>query len=193
MKWAAKASVTLVALLCLFGASDSQAGEFGLAGGVFGPWTGDIGWNVSAQMLTSDPGSRLRWGAEFEYRDYESTFVGVKNVDVKDVLLNGLFHYRLFPEGWTPYVGIGLGLGVNIIDKNKLRDNVPLFRTFKINKVGFLLGTLAVLGLEAPIGTHFSWYSEARGNIYARISGDSDATFRNSSGWDIRTGFRLRY
>ena len=203
MKWAAKASITLVTMLGILGASDSQAGEFGLAGGLFSPWIGDPGWNFSAQILDSDPGGRLRWGGELEYRDYRSNFTleggalpadqTVKDIDVKDVLVNALLHYRLFPEGWTPYVGLGLGLGVNIIDKNAIEEQVELFRSFKINKVGFLLGTLAVIGLEAPIGTHFSWYTEARGNIYARISGDGDATFRNSSGWDFRTGFRLLY
>jgi len=194
MKWAATASIPLVvALFGLLGSATSQAGEIGLSGGYFSPWTGDGGWNIRAQFLTTDPDSHLRWGGELEYRNYSSTFVDVKDVDVQDVLVNGVAHYKLFPSGWTPYGGLGFGLGVNIIETAKLREHLPLARNFKIAKTQFVMGAIAILGMDVPIGTHFTWYTEGRGNIYARIPGDGDATFRNSSGWDISSGFRLNY
>ena len=193
MKRAATATISLFALLSLLLSSASQAGEFSFGGGAFFPAKGDIGYTLRTTLMTSDPKSHWRWGAELEYRKYDSTYVGIDRVRTQDVLVNGIVHWRLFPEGWTPYGGLGLGLGVNILDSKRLDQQLPLFRNFKINKVGFMLGVLALIGVEVPIGTHFAWYAEARGDIYSRIPPDGDTSWTNASGGDVSTGFRLRY
>jgi len=194
MKWATRASIVSVAMLTLLGSTGAQAGEFGIDGGAFGPSTGHIGWTVGAQYLAGERGDALLLGAEIEYRDYATNVLGVMDADSQDILLNGIARYRFFPEKWTPYVGLGFGLGVNILEKSKIKDQLPVGYTYSFNKVGFLMGMMGVIGVEGPIGSHFSWFLEGGGNLYARIDSDgSDTTFRNFSGWNARSGFRRRF
>ncbi len=196
MKWAAKASLSLsvVAVSILAVGASASAGELGFSSGYFQPWSGsdDAGFLVNMSMLSSDSESHWRWGAELEYRKYDLELLG-QNIWSRDALLNGVVHYRFWPDKITPYIGLGMGLGVNIIDKDSLKAAVLLHELLNLNKVGFLMGAIAILGVEFPIGSHFSVYMEGRGNIYARIEDDTAFSFRDTSGWDVRSGLKLRF
>ena len=122
MKWAAKASLSLVTISSLLVGATASAGEFGLSAGYYHPalGSGDPGVLGSITLLDSDPESQWRWGGELEYRRYEIEIEGFSGVDTQDVVLNGVLHFRLWPDKITPYFGLGVGLGLNIIARNDL-------------------------------------------------------------------------
>jgi hypothetical protein len=194
MKHPLRASIVTVGILTCGVATPSAADiEMGVGGGVMSPWKGEDGFSVMGQFMGSTKSRHWRFGGEFEYRDYSSEFFGVNDVDVQGYQIRALFHYLFLPDAFiTPYIGLGIGFSVNVIDKDKIEREKPFADVF--HKTGVSGGGVALLGLELPLGDHFAFFGEGRAGVDVQLtSTDGDIDTENLGGVGGIGGIRLRF
>jgi hypothetical protein len=120
-----------------------------IGSGVFLPWDGKRGYNVSGTAHLGLGSDRFWVGGEFEYRHFEAEVKQDFRPDYNSFALRFQFQYHPFPAAViSPYVGIGVGVVLHKVDDNhssldssdKLRSDVS---------GGFTL--LGLAGIEVPI------------------------------------------
>jgi len=185
--------VTVGILTCGVAIPSARAIEIGVGGGVISPWKGEDGFSVIGQLMGSTKSGHWRFGGEFEYRDYSSEFFGVKDVDVESYQIRALVHYLFLPDAFiTPYIGLGAGISVNVIDKDKIERAKPFVDVF--NKTGVSAGGVALLGLELPLGDNFAFFGEGRIGVDVQLtSTEGDIDSENLGGVGGIAGIRLRF
>ena len=87
------------------------------------PWDGDTGFSVHGHLLFKPEDRPWRFGCEFEFRDYESEFFDVSDVDIQSYKLNGFINYLFTLDTIKPYAGLGISLAVNVIDDDEIDDD----------------------------------------------------------------------
>ena len=165
------ASVVIVAALCSATSADVLVAG---GAGVFAPYNGSLGPAGLLQVLTTR--DAWRFGGELEYRNYKSTIFHVDEVRFDSISLRGIVHYRLRPEGVSPYLGGGLGLNINVIDSTRVEHHSPTISN--VSSVGTGIGLLGLAGVDVPLGDRSSLFGEARGG------GDFQFTNTKSGGSD---------
>ena len=185
--------VTVGILTCGVAIPSAKGIEIGGGGGIISPWKGEDGFSVVGQLMGSTESRHWRFGGEFEYRDYSSEFFGVNGVDVESYQIRALVHYLFLPDAFiTPYIGLGIGISVNVIDKDKIERARPGVDVF--NKTGVSGGVLALLGLELPLGDHFAFFGEGRVGVDVQLtSTEGDIDTENLGGVGGIGGIRLRF
>jgi len=143
-------------------------------GGIFYPFKGKSGFNGVVQAAGKiSPQERL--GVELEYRNYETELFKAKDIDTQSYILRGIGQYYFRPQGISPYVGLGINLGVNVFDEKEIekkRSSVNIKQGW-----GFGYGIMALLGVEVPVGGGLAFFGEGR------VSGDYQITqFEKQSG-----------
>jgi hypothetical protein len=150
----------LCATLCLLlaGAASAQF-EIGAVGGAFFPSDGNAGPSAHVQIggRFSD---RWRLAAEVSYRDHENELFGLDDVDIQSIGLGLIVNYIFLPDAFlTPYVGVGLGLGVNLLDDDAIERHLlattPGATDADVTPVSVSIGALGLVGLQAPPATTF--------------------------------------
>jgi hypothetical protein len=167
-----------------------------LQAGGFVPWQGDAGYSLSLQLLGSGASGRSRWGGEFEYRSFESRIVGVSDVDVESYILRGMWQHHFRPDALvTPYIGLGLGVSVNVVDDGKVDStkgrNVRGSTGAGLDGI-FLLGVRATL----PGAEYMSLFAEGRVGAGFDVSDRNDesgAEVENMGGASGSAGIRFRF
>jgi hypothetical protein len=165
-------------------------------GGIFYPFQGKSGFNAVVQAAGKiSPQERL--GVELEFRKYEAEFFNAKNIDTKSYILRGIGQYYFFPEGISPYVGLGINLAVNDFDGNEVERKRPSV-DIKTGW-GFGYGIMGLLGVEAPVGQQLALFVEGRVSgdfqitIYEKRSGKDTLNFESLSGLTGMGGIRMRF
>jgi hypothetical protein len=165
-------------------------------GGIFYPFQGKSGFNAVVQAAGKiSPHERL--GVELEFRKYEAEFFNAKNIDTKSYILRGIGQYYFFPEGISPYVGLGINLAVNDFDGNEVERKRPSV-DIKTGW-GFGYGIMGLLGVEAPVGQQLALFVEGRVSgdfqitIYEKRSGKDTLNFESLSGLTGMGGIRMRF
>jgi hypothetical protein len=187
----------LAALAALLAAAPAGAGGHVAAQvGGFAPWSGDVGVMTSVQILGSNASGRSRWGGEFEYRQFDSKISGVSDVDVDSYVLRGMWQYHFRPDlRVTPYVGVGLGVAVNVVDDDEVdaalgfdaRDSVGA----GLDGV-FLLG----VGVNIPGAEYMSVFAEGRVGLAFDVAGEGSqdgVAVENVGGASGSAGLRFRF
>lgn len=181
---------------CVAAGPAAAAGYMSAQVGGFAPWSGDAGVMTTLQILGSNASLRSRWGGEFEYRNYEREISGVNNVNSSSYVLRGMWQYHFRPEAVvTPYLGLGLGLTINVIDDDKV-DNALGFDAE--DPVGAGLDGVFLLGVSVniPRAEYMSVFAEGRLGLAfdARGEGSSnDVTVENVGGGSGSAGLRFRF
>ena len=150
-------AVALVAASPAFG-----AGFISMQAGGFAPWEGDAGPTLALQLLGSSAAARARFGAEFEYRRFDSTIIGVQDVGVQSCVIRAMWQQHFRPDApLTPYLGLGLGMSVNVVDDDKV-DRVRGRDT--LDSTHACIDGIFLLGVEAKIpgADYMSVYAEGR-------------------------------
>lgn len=189
-----RGSILGASVLALAVASPASAGFLmGAGGGVFGPYDGNTGFAIVGQAMGEIGDGHWRFGGEFQYRDFKSEFFKVQDVEVQMFQLQAFTHYRFLPDApVTPYVGVGIGLAVNVIDTDRIereRPNVDVF-----NSAGVGVGGFGVLGIEVPAGPHVVFFVEGRATGDVQITqtnGNTDT--ENLGGGEGLAGVRIRF
>jgi len=158
-------------LMLLWGTSASAQFEMGLSGGYFVPAEGD-GGPTGQIRLGGGLSDNLRLAGELEYRKSSQELLDVEDVDIHGIGLHALVNYIILPDAVvSPYLGAGLGLGVNIIDADKIEDELErrLLATpgvvaaeVDVTPVGLSLGVFGLIGLQVPLGDHVRLFAEGR-------------------------------
>jgi len=165
-------------------------------GGIFYPFQGKSGYNAVVQAAGKiSPHERL--GVELEFRKYETEFFNAKNIDTKSYILRGIGQYYFFPEGISPYVGLGINFAVNDFDGDEVERKRPSI-DIKTGW-GFGYGIMGLLGVEAPVGQQLALFVEGRVSgdfqitIYEKRSGKDTYNFESLSGLTGMGGIRMRF
>lgn len=160
--------------------------------GVFLPWDGDQGFNVSA-LLHKGLGSDRFWvGGELEYRRYEAELKRGYQPEYNTFALRFSFQYHPFPKSVvSPYAGIGVGIAASYVDDThsggqKVREEFGAGPTL----VAVAGGDLAIPALD-PL----AFFAEAR------IGNTTDLWFRRGGNFQMdqidgftgMAGLRLGY
>ncbi|GJL53568.1 MAG: hypothetical protein NPIRA02_07000 [Nitrospirales bacterium] len=199
-------SLSILAVLCglilVFGLpgivqADSGAEEKGWivsgAGGVFIPFQGDAGFSGIAQIMTKiSPQTRL--GVELDYTQFDTKIFKVKNVEVKSYSLRGLMQYFFKKEGLSPYVGAGIGLSLNQLDKKKIERGRPELDV--VNKFGFGAGFIGLAGVEVPLASRVAFFAEGRLHgafQVTRVEGGEGTSVESLSGLSGLGGLRVLF
>lgn len=164
-------------------ARDGPGVVVGVGGGVFQPWNGRLGGMGAVQGFASLLDGRLRVGGEFEGRTYRTEVFGVNDVDVQSYVLRPMAAWVFFPDRITPYLGLGLGLYVNVWDRSEIEAARPGLELS--GNTGTAGGVTGLAGLEAPIGPHFAVFLEGRASAAIQFTTECD-TFRNVYGYQVR-------
>lgn len=185
-----------LAALLLAGAPAAGAGHMTMQGGVFVPWQGDVGYSLLLQLLGSNASAKARFGGEFEYRNFDSTIVGVSDVEVESYVIRGIWQQHFLPDApVTPYIGLGLGIAINDVDNGKV-DRV---RGRKVrHSTGAGPDGLFMLGIEAKIPDldYMSIFAEGRiGFTYDFVDREdkSGLETENLGGASGNVGIRFRF
>lgn len=162
--------------------------------GALKPWEGDTGYSAVGQLTGSVFSDRLRLGIEFEYQDFDTEILGVKDIDVNSYSLRAVAKLVLFPKKISPYAGVAYGLDLIQVDDERVDD---AFGAIGVDVHTFGLGTggLAFLGLQLPVGEHFALFAEARAAIATELTDSFDDQFepKNLSGYSGMAGVQLSF
>lgn len=171
-------------------------GHMAMQGGVFVPWEGDVGYSLLLQLLGSNASAKARFGGEFEFRSFDSTIVGVSDVDVESYVIRGIWQQHFAPDApVTPYIGLGLGISINHVDDRKV-DRVR-GRNVR-SSTGAGPDGLFMLGIQAriPGAEYMSIYGEGRiGFTYDFIARNGRSGLENEQlgGVSGSSGIRFRF
>jgi len=185
------------AAVLLFTAAPAAAGAFlAMQAGGFVPWQGDAGYSLALQLTGSNAAARSRWGGEFEFRNFDSTIVGVSGVEVESYIVRGVWQYFFMPDRFlTPYVGFGLGVSIDVVDDDKV-DRVRSMDTIGSTSAGLDGLFLAGLQMAIPGVDALSVYAEGRVGfgfaVYGRHDNNSVET-ENLGGGSGNLGLRFRF
>ena len=164
--------------------------------GAFFPWQGDPGYMLSLQLLGSGASARSRWGGEFEYRNFETRVAGVSGVDMESFILRGMWQQHFRPEAFvTPYVGLGLGVAINVVDDRKIDRN----RGEDIRgSTGAGLDAIFMMGIRALIrgAEYMSVFAEGRVGVGFDMTGRNDedgVEVEQIGGVSLNGGIRFRF
>jgi hypothetical protein len=147
-----------------------------LGSGVFVPWSGDAGFNVSGAGHVGLGSDRFWVGGELEYRRFESRLKPIYRPDTNSFALRFSFQYHPFPKAIvSPYVGISVGVMLHKVDDNHSRVD-PNDKVRSDVSGGFTM--LGVAGAEVPLGTQ-------RVHLFAegRLGNSSDLWKRKGGNW----------
>ena len=147
-----------------------------LGSGVFIPWSGDAGFNVSGSAHVGLGSDRFWVGGELEYRRFESRLKTDFRPDTNSFALRFSFQYHPFPRAIvSPYAGISVGLMLHKVDDNHSRVD-PNDKLRSDVSGGFTM--LGVGGVEVPLGTQ-------RLHLFAegRLGNSSDLWKRKGGNW----------
>jgi len=186
--------VTLAAFLAA--APASAGGHVAAQVGGFVPWNGDAGVMTSIQVMGSNASGRSRWGGEFEYRGFERKISGVNDVDASSYVLRGLWQYHFRPDSVaTPYIGLGLGVTINVVDDDKVDDALGFNAR---DPVGAGLDGVFLLGvaMNIPGAEYMSIFAEGRVGLAFDAAGEgssNDVDFDNVGGASGSAGLRFRF
>ncbi len=165
------------------------------AGGIFNPFDGKTGFSGLGQlMFQTSP--QVRFGGEFELRDYQAELFKVNNVDIQSFILRGIGLFFLRPEGVSPYIGAGIGFSVNNFDENEVEKRRPSIRIK--NDIGLGFGVLGLVGVEVPVGDRFAFFVEGRASADFQVTnteepGGDETDIENIGGISGLGGIRLRF
>lgn len=153
--------------LSLLSATTAKAQfEIGASGGVFFPMDGKSG--PSAQLrIGGGPSEHWRIAGELEWRKFKSELFGLDDVDIQSIDLRAVVNYIFLPDAFlTPYIGAGLGLGVNLIDNEAIEefliDTTPDAVDADVSPAGLSAGVFGLIGLQVPFGDHVRIFGEGR-------------------------------
>jgi len=190
-------SLLLFAALLLLSGTATAGGHMSLQAGGFVPFQGDAGPTVLLQLLGSNASAKARFGGEFEYRGFDSTIMGVRNVDVDSYAIRAVWQQHFMPDApVTPYIGLGIGVSINDVDASKVD------RAYGRNvrhATGAGPDGVFMLGIQAKIpGLDFmSIFGEGRVGFSYDFSGraDKSATVEteNFGGASGSGGIRFRF
>lgn len=140
---------------------EGPRGMIGVGGGVFEPWDGDLGGMGMIQGFAVFLDGRLRVGGEFEGRTFETEIFDVRGVDMQSYVLRPQLQVVPWPDApIRPYVGLGLGLLINVFDEHEIEDGRPGLDLD--DEVGVAGGIMGLFGLEAPLGRGLVVFAEGR-------------------------------
>jgi len=150
-----------------------------LAGGLFAPFEGNSGLVVQGGLLYAIS-PNLALGGELEFREFETTIMGVGGVNVEAFSLHvvGKFFFR--PEGISPYVGGGLSTSVNVFDSKKIERENP--GVDGVNEIDMGGGVFGILGVLLPLSTHVSFFAELRSRVDFQVIDWEGPKIENLSG-----------
>ena len=122
-----------------------------IGSGVFSPWDGDSGYNVSGTLHAGLGSDRFWVGGEFEYRHFEGRIKQNFRPDYNSFVLRFNFQYHPFPKAVvSPYMGIAVGVVLNKVDDNHQSGGVNAGDRVRSDvSGGFSMVGLA--GLEIPL------------------------------------------
>ena len=190
------AALILALAACLAAGPALAGGYVSAQVGGFAPWSGDAGVMTSIQVMGSNASGRSRWGGEFEYRGYERKIEGVNNVDSSSYVLRGMWQYHFRPEAVvTPYVGLGLGVTINVVDDDKVDDALGYNAR---DPVGAGLDGIFLLGVSynIPGAEYLSVFAEGRVGLAFDAAGEGSRNgvdFDNVGGASGSAGLRFRF
>jgi hypothetical protein len=116
-----RAALISLSLALLAASPAAGAGFVAMQAGAFVPWEGDVGPSLALQLLGSSSSAKARFGGEFEYRRFDSTIIGVQDVGVESYVIRAMWQQHFLPDAAvTPYLGLGLGMSVNVVDDDKV-------------------------------------------------------------------------
>ena len=188
--------------LAVFGAATlatppaTADGHMTVQSGAFIPWQGDPGYSFLLQLLGSGASGKARFGAEFEFRDYDSNIIGVSDVTVESYAVRFVWQQHFMPDApLTPYIGLALGLTINDVNDGK----VDRARGENVRRaIGVGPDGLFMLGLQAkvPGASYVSLYAEGRLGFAYDFTGRKDKTqlqVENLGGASANAGLRFRF
>lgn len=189
----------VAALLVLGGAgpqSASAAGFFSMQGGVFGPFNGDPGYSLGLQLLGGGASGRARFGAEFQYRNFDANILGVSDVDVDAYALRAVWQQHILPSrSISPYLGLTLGVTLTNVDNNRVNSVLGVDAR---GESGAGIEGQFLFGVDGKIpNTEFlSIFAEGRigfGYEFNRLNNRSRVESENIGGIQGITGVRFRF
>lgn len=111
--------------------------------------------------FVDDDREAWRVGAEFLYREFDTTVFGVSGVSTQTYSLGAFVHYRI---GWdfpvVPYVGADARASVNVIDSAPIASNTA--GLVAISDIGGGIGFDGIFGLEVPLADRLIVFAEDR-------------------------------
>ena len=165
--------VALAPLVLVTTSASAQTG-ISLQAGVFEPWTGQDGYEIGGSVLTRIGGEgRFRLGGEFMYREFETEYFNVSDIETQSFRLAFVAHYLLIPDGiFHPYVGGKVNIAVNVIDGDAVEAARP---QLDVIDVGTGAGVAGTAGLELQLGDHFAIYTEVNASADVQLT-DEDGS-----------------
>lgn len=191
-----RAALISLSVALLAASPAAGAGFVAMQAGAFVPWEGDVGPSLALQLLGSSSAARARFGGEFEYRRFDSTIIGVQDVRVESYVIRAMWQQHFLPDAAvTPYLGLGLGMSVNVVDDDKV-DRVRGSNTLDSTHAG--IDGIFLLGVEAKIpGADFmSAYAEGRvgfGYLFIDREDANSVIGENVGGASGNLGLRFRF
>lgn len=186
----------LIGLGTLGASPAAAAGFFSMQGGLFGPWQGDLGYNLGVQMLGGGASGRARFGGEFSYRNFDTHVLGVPDVDVDAYSLRGVWQQHIVPAAVvSPYLGLTFGITFTNVDNDRVNDAYGI----KLRgESGFAIEGQFLAGVDAKIPTtdYLSVFVEGRVGFGYELSDRDDKTkieSENIGGVQGLSGIRFRF
>jgi hypothetical protein len=166
-----------------------------LGSGVFLPWDGNRGHNVSLTVHKGFGSDRFWVGGEFEWRHFEAEVKQDFRPDYNSFALRFQFQYHPFPKAVvSPYLGIAVGVMLNKVDDNHSHID-PTDKVRSDLSAGMTLLGLAGLEVPVPLLDRLRLFGEARvGNasdIWKRKGGNYQMD--QIGGFTGMGGLRLRF
>ncbi len=177
-------------------AEASDPGFISGGGGIFYPFQGKSGFNAVVQA-TGKISAQERIGIELEYRNYETELFKAKDIDTQSYILRGVGQYFFRSQGISPYVGLGLSMGLNFFDEKEIEKKRPSVNIKQGWGLGY--GILGLLGVEIPMGQEVVLFAEGRASgdfqlsHHENRSGKNKLSIENLSGLTGMGGIRFRY
>ncbi|MEZ4352246.1 MAG: hypothetical protein R3F16_01110 [Myxococcota bacterium] len=129
-------------------------------GGVFDPWKGSPGYEVSASLLgTYEDMPYLRVGIELAHRRAEAKVVKAWNVDFESYRFSVVLHGCLLPDvPVQPYLGGRVTVAYNDGDAGDVELRRPDYDVQRSDTPG--LGAALLAGLDVPLGGRVVLFGE---------------------------------